>query len=502
MHRISPPPVVHEPTIFVFWLHSCPAVDMAHSIHYGILLFSAAVLAALLAAGEADSIGFSLHHRSSPVVRRWADARGHAPDTWWPEAAAEGTSEYYSALSRNDRALFARRGLASGNDQGQGQLAFGNATFQLEGYLHYAEVAVGTPKATFLVALDTGSDLFWVPCDCQHCGNATAQGGHAYSPSRSSTSKTVTCKHALCLCDRPEACALRNSSCPYTVRYVPANASSSGVLVEDVLYLSRENQHGAGAREAVQAPIVFGCGREQTAGAFLGGLMGLGMGKVSVPSLLASGGNVASNSFSMCFSDDGAGRISFGDAVSPGQAQTPFILTDTPPTCKIHTRGMNVENLDVPLEFDAVVDSGASFTYLTKDPYTAFAYELISKIQDQRANLSASVPFEYCYVLSPNQTEIYIPDVSFWTKGGGKFPVTRPFFVVMADDRHGNGAVVGYCLAILKSETGVNVFGRMHAMLLSSSMLLACYYYTRFHFIFLAVYLLFTNDRSNVQRTS
>jgi hypothetical protein len=40
---------------------------------------------------------------------------------------------YYSALFRNDLALFARRGLAASN--GQGELAFsgGNATFQLEG---------------------------------------------------------------------------------------------------------------------------------------------------------------------------------------------------------------------------------------------------------------------------------------------------------------------------------------------------------------------------------
>jgi hypothetical protein len=105
---------------------------MAHSIHYGSLLVATAV-AALLAAGEVDGIGLNLHHRSSPVVRRWAEARGHAPGTWWPEAAADGTPEYYSVLSRNDRALFARRGLAASN--GQGELAFsgGNATFQLEG---------------------------------------------------------------------------------------------------------------------------------------------------------------------------------------------------------------------------------------------------------------------------------------------------------------------------------------------------------------------------------
>lgn len=32
--------------------------------------------------------------------------------------------------------------------------------------LYYANVTVGSPGLWFLVALDTGSDLFWLPCDC------------------------------------------------------------------------------------------------------------------------------------------------------------------------------------------------------------------------------------------------------------------------------------------------------------------------------------------------
>lgn len=32
--------------------------------------------------------------------------------------------------------------------------------------LHYANVTVGTPAQWFLVALDTGSHLFWLPCNC------------------------------------------------------------------------------------------------------------------------------------------------------------------------------------------------------------------------------------------------------------------------------------------------------------------------------------------------
>lgn len=38
--------------------------------------------------------------------------------------------------------------------------------------LHYANVTVGNPSSWFLVALDTGSDLFWLPCDCSSCVSA------------------------------------------------------------------------------------------------------------------------------------------------------------------------------------------------------------------------------------------------------------------------------------------------------------------------------------------
>ena len=55
------------------------------------------------------------------------------------------------------------------------------------------------------------------------------------------------------------------------------------------------------------------------------GLFGLGMEKISVPSILASK-NVTANSFSMCFAHGGLGRISFGDKGSSDQAETPFNL--------------------------------------------------------------------------------------------------------------------------------------------------------------------------------
>ena len=58
-------------------------------------------------------------------------------------------------------------------------------------------------------------------------------------------------------------------------------------------------------------------------GAAPNGLFGLGMDNISVPSILAREGLI-SNSFSMCFGSDSAGRITFGDTGSPDQRKTPF----------------------------------------------------------------------------------------------------------------------------------------------------------------------------------
>lgn len=74
------------------------------------------------------------------------------------------------------------------------------------------------------------------------------------------------------------------------------------------------------------------CGKVQT-GSFLdgaapNGLFGLGMEKISVPSILAKE-ELVSNSFSMCFGRDIIGRITFGDKGSPDQGETPFTVRQT-----------------------------------------------------------------------------------------------------------------------------------------------------------------------------
>lgn len=57
------------------------------------------------------------------------------------------------------------------------------------------------------------------------------------------------------------------------------------------------------------------------------GLMGLGLGEISVPSFLSKAGLVK-NSFSLCFNDDDSGRIFFGDQGLATQQTTLFLPSD------------------------------------------------------------------------------------------------------------------------------------------------------------------------------
>ncbi|KAF3790988.1 Aspartic proteinase-like protein 1 [Nymphaea thermarum] len=69
------------------------------------------------------------------------------------------------------------------------------------------------------------------------------------------------------------------------------------------------------------------CGQIQTSEfrlPALTGLFGFGLGKQSVPSILAKSGLIV-NSFSMCFGSDGFGRINFGDKGTSDQEETPFV---------------------------------------------------------------------------------------------------------------------------------------------------------------------------------
>lgn len=408
---------------------------------------------------------FEMHHRYSDQVKIWSQKNFHPHNQHhyhhnlhhhWPK---KGSFEYFSDLAQRDRFLRGRK--ISQLEEQPVTFSDGNSTFRISslGFLHYTTVTLGTPGVKFLVALDTGSDLFWVPCDCTRCASVEdanyAYGASdfelsIYNPKASSTSTKVSCNNTLCL--HRTKCLGSFSHCPYEISYVSAETSTSGILVEDVMHLTTEDRHP----ESVQAYITFGCGQVQT-GSFLdvaapNGLFGLGMEKISVPSILSREGFIA-NSFSMCFGRDGVGRISFGDKGSPDQHETPFNVNHLHPSYNITISQIRVGTALNDIEVTALFDSGTSFTYLVDPSYTKLAANFDLQVKDKRRPADSRIPFEYCYDMRPDANTSVLPTVSLYMKGGGLFRVYDPIIVISAQSE------LVYCLAVVKS-TELNIIGQ------------------------------------------
>ncbi|KAJ6990617.1 aspartic proteinase-like protein 1 isoform X1 [Populus alba x Populus x berolinensis] len=254
------------------------------------------------------------------------------------------------------------------------------------------------------------------------------------------------------MCAQRNRCLGTFSSCPYIVSYVSAQTSTSGILVKDVLHLTTED----GGREFVEAYVTFGCGQVQS-GSFLdiaapNGLFGLGMEKISVPSVLSREGLIA-DSFSMCFGHDGIGRISFGDKGSPDQEETPFNVNPAHPTYNVTVTQARVGTMLIDVEFTALFDSGTSFTYMVDPAYSRVSEKFHSLARDKWRPPDPRIPFEYCYDMSPDANASLVPSMSLTMKGGRHFTVYDPIIVISTQNE------IVYCLAVVKS-TELNIIGQ------------------------------------------
>ncbi|RWR78452.1 aspartic proteinase-like protein 1 isoform X1 [Cinnamomum micranthum f. kanehirae] len=417
------------------------------------------LLMSLLLVENARSLTFSLRliHRFSDEAKALAFSRNGGISQAWPRRRS---LEYYQMLVHRDvkrqkmkidskyPSLFPLKGseiVSLGDDFG---------------WLHYTWLDIGTPNVSFLVALDTGSDLFWVPCDCIHCAPLSAgyysldRDLSMYSPSESRTSKPLSCSHELCALG--SNCKSPNQHCPYIVNYSSENTSSSGLLVEDTLYLTSRNKHAS--RDTVQTPVIIGCGRMQTGGLdgiAPDGLLGLGFGDISIPSFLAKAGLVQ-NSFSICFDEDDTGRIFIGDQGISTQLSTPFLTWEGKYVHYI----VGVDRLCVGVTclkqtgFQALVDSGSSFTFLP-----AHVYEIVTVEFDRQMNASRispdDSPWEYCY--KPSSLGLpEVPAVSLIFAGNNSYVVHNPIYSYYGKEEE----LVAFCLAIESAANDVGTIGQ------------------------------------------
>lgn len=158
------------------------------------------VMSSFLVQNTVELATFSsrLIHRFSKEYKEVSVSRGgDVNGTWWPEKKSK---EYYQILVSSDlkrqklklgphyQLLFPSQGsktMSLGNDFGW----YGQKLEAWSGWswffiilfcfwcfcrLHYTWIDIGTPHVSFMVALDSGSDLFWVPCDCVQCAPLSA----------------------------------------------------------------------------------------------------------------------------------------------------------------------------------------------------------------------------------------------------------------------------------------------------------------------------------------
>lgn len=367
--------------------------------------------------------------------------------------------EYYELLFRRD--LYKHNNLLLlYPSHGSNTISFGNDL----GWLHYTWIDIGTPSVSFLVALDAGSDLLWVPCDCLQCAPLSSASYAAasldrnlnqYIPSSSTTSRPLPCNHQLC--NSKSTCVSSTQACTYTVNYLSENTSTSGVLVEDILHLSAISSDGSTSSLRKQA--IIGCGQKQSGGYLDGvapdGLMGLGFGDKSLPSLLAKD-KLVHDSFSMCFGDDDTGSILFGDKGSAGQQYTPFVSSDG----KYETYMVEVDATCIgnsclkETSFKALIDSGTSFTFLPNSIYESVVLEFDKLVDEKQLNFEGS-PWKYCYASRSHQSP-KIPSVKLKFTSSSSFVVHAPIILVY-DDLRGDDA---FCLAIQPVEGDVGIIGQ------------------------------------------
>ncbi|KAG0492259.1 hypothetical protein HPP92_005657 [Vanilla planifolia] len=145
--------------------------------------------------------------------------------------------------------------------------------------LYSVEIGIGKPPKPYFLDVDTGSDLTWVQCDfpCISC----YKGPHPlYEPTKN---QLVPCNDPLCAAVQESTSHDGSGTpdlCHYKVEYLDGTGSR-GVLVTDFFAFRLRNS------TVVRPSLAFGCGYEQSGEhSATDGVLGLGLGKASIPSQL------------------------------------------------------------------------------------------------------------------------------------------------------------------------------------------------------------------------
>lgn len=230
---------------------------------------------------------------------------------------------------------------------------------------YYVDLSVGTPPQTVSVIIDTGSGVCAFPCkSCTHCGKHLYP---AFDFDNSSTAQWSTCEGCPHLC-------VGDSRCSYS-QYYSEGSAINGFWFRDHASLGTE-----GAR-IPQVMFSMGCHEHENKLFYTqraNGILGLGpsrdrpyKGGSLLEALFADHEHVKSSIFTLCLSWHG-GRFVVGgynESYNTAPVQWTRLITGSG-AFSAPLVSMKLDEATIqPLQENAVLDSGSTFTYMNSHSY-------------------------------------------------------------------------------------------------------------------------------------
>ncbi|CAK9314646.1 unnamed protein product [Citrullus colocynthis] len=180
---------------------------------------------------------------------------------------------------------------------------------------YFVQLKVGTPPQTFMLIVDTGSDLTWIKCRYRRCiGNCSSKANHksrnerktrfrnAFLANYSSSFKTIHCSSTTCTTDLADLfsigeCKTPSSPCIYDYSYA-GGASAKGIFAIETLTVDLTN-----GKEKQLHNSIIGC-TESVQGRIFGGADGvIGLGTSPYSFTYKAAENANGGGFSYCLVD-------------------------------------------------------------------------------------------------------------------------------------------------------------------------------------------------------
>lgn len=308
--------------------------------------------------------------------------------------------------------------------------------------IYYALVKLGTPPTDFKVLIDTGSDLLWIPCvSCTRCNYKIFNGARS-------------------------AQVEWDKKTNYDIVY-PDQSETGGFYVSD--RFTFDEFHGRTVTSN-SSSVVFGCSTHESnfpTERQFDGILGLGPGKVSVLSQLASQG-ITPKVLSMClgpYTQPGAsvGFLVFGEAIAPNMVYTPLIPHQPHYNIRLESIAVNGQVLPIDSAVFSIpkkrhglnglgtyMDSGTTLAFLPPIAYDIFINSIIMimSVQDVKYYNSSGM---LCF----SSSAINLPSINFNFAGGSSMDL-KPVDYLIPDRINMNG----WCIGIVKSS-GNTVLGEL-----------------------------------------